>query len=211
MPTEARVTRVWKNQRLFLFIFFLAFAGAFFFDGLIRYPRLNKQLAVQREFVGQVNPKDTSEELRAWAKAAHEEFIAKNPGKNWEDFAKERGWSETPPEKIHSEVEQYIFGGFMCLLAVIALAYWFMHKGRRLRTENDVVLTPSGKSVPFSAITGLGKKNWEAKGLATVKYELNGQRGQFVVDDYKFEYDPSHAILQEIEDHLVARSGGKPS
>ena len=61
--------------------------------------------------------------------------------------------------------------------------------------------------MPFSAITGVGKKQWDSKGIARVRYEIDGRRGQFVVDDYKFETEPSRTILKEIEEKLLAKTG----
>jgi hypothetical protein len=58
--------------------------------------------------------------------------------------------------------------------------------------------------VPFGSITGVGKKKWDSKGIATVRYELDGQRSQFIVDDYKFEAEPTRKILAEIEEKLIA-------
>jgi hypothetical protein len=61
--------------------------------------------------------------------------------------------------------------------------------------------------VPFGSVVGIGKKKWDSKGIATVRFEENGRQGQFIVDDYKFETEPARQILQEIEARLLARTG----
>jgi hypothetical protein len=78
-----------------------------------------------------------------------------------------------------------------------------------LKLDDEAVTTPSGTRVPFDAITGLGLKKWEPKGLATVRYELSGRKGQFVVDDYKFETAPTRQILEEIKKRLEGRGAAK--
>ena len=67
-------------------------------------------------------------------------------------------------------------------------------------TEAEAAYVPS--ELPLT-ITGLGKKDWDSKGIARVRYSLDGRQGQFIVDDYKFETDPSRQILDEIEQLLV--------
>ena len=64
--------------------------------------------------------------------------------------------------------------------------------------------------MPFRAITGLGKKRWDSKGIAVVRYELQGRKGEFIVDDYKFEAEPARKILDEIESELRARTESVP-
>jgi len=49
-------------------------------------------------------------------------------------------------------------------------------------------------------------KKWESKGLAVVRYEIAGRRGEFVVDDYKFDTDAARAIIEEITRRLEARA-----
>ena len=65
-------------------------------------------------------------------------------------------------------------------------------------------------NVPFEAIIGLGKKNWDAKGLATVRYQIGGKQRQFVIDDYKFDPDPTRKIFAEIEERLKGPTPTEP-
>ena len=184
MPAEARVTPIWKKQKLFVAIFLLAIGGWFFYDGLIGYPKSNER----------------------WE--AHEKFVKEDRVSQWPDFAKSQGWSVTEPHKLLTKediVGQFAFGGLAALLGVITLAYWAVQKGRVVKTDADAVHTPAGTRVPFSAITGVGKKKWEAKGLATVRFEIEGRKGEFELDDYKYDRDATVQILAEIEQHLSTR------
>jgi hypothetical protein len=51
----------------------------------------------------------------------------------------------------------------------------------------------------------LGLKKWEDKGLAVVRYTIDGRKGEFVVDDYKFDYEATHTIVEDIKRRLVER------
>ena len=44
----------------------------------------------------------------------------------------------------------------------------------KFKTDAEAVYTPSGTRVPFGAITGIGKKNWDSKGIAKVRYTVDG-------------------------------------
>jgi hypothetical protein len=41
MPAEARVTKIWKQQKLFIGIFLIGFGLWFFADGIYFWPRSN--------------------------------------------------------------------------------------------------------------------------------------------------------------------------
>jgi hypothetical protein len=185
MPAEARVTSIWKMQRLFVAVFFIGFSGFFFWDGKIGYPRSNER----------------------WI--AYEQHRAENRISEWPADAASRGWTDKVPEKFYKPediVMQYVCGVFSGLLGLVALGYWAAQKNRILKTEEGAVFEPSGKRIPFESIVGLGKKNWQKKGIAVVRYEVNGRRGIFKLDDYKFEAEPTHKILAEIEEYLVAQN-----
>lgn len=185
MPAEARIAPIWKKQKLFVAIFLIAIGAWFFFDGLVGYPRSNERFL------------------------AHQGYEQDNRLSEWPAYAKSRGWVEKPPEKLFKPqdvIGQYVFGSLGALIGAIVLAYWFTQKGRVLRTDEDVVYTPAGTRVPFEAVTGIGKKRWDSKGIAVVRYTLEGRKGEFIVDDYKFETEPTRKILREIEEKLLARA-----
>ena len=185
MPSEAHVSSIWKKQKLFVALFLIAIGGWFFWDGLIGYPRSNEHFL------------------------AHQELEKAGRIAEWPAYAKERGWSTKIAEHYMGRdkiIGQYVFGTLAALVGGVVLLYWFTQKSRTLKTDDEAVYTPAGTRVPYEAVTGIGKKKWDSKGLATVRYELGGKKGKFVVDDYKFDAEPTRAILAEIETHLLART-----
>jgi len=185
MPAEARVTSIWKIQRLFVALFFIGFAGFFFWDGKIGYPRSNER----------------------WM--AYEQLKSADRTAKWPADAASRGWTSKVPEKLYKPediVMQYVCGSVAGIIGLIVLGHWASQKDCVLKSADGVLFEPSGKRIPFESIIGLGKKNWEKKGLATVRYDVDGRRGKFVLDDYKFEAEPTHKILAEIEEYLLAQS-----
>jgi hypothetical protein len=187
MPAEARISSIWRKQKLFISLFFIAFGAWFFWDGLVRWPRSN-------------------ERWHAFEQAEKEGRL-----EQWRAEERQAGRVTTKPHKYYKRQDllgQYFFGAVTTAVGTLMLLYWVTQKNRILRSDTEAVYSAGGTRVPFGAITGVGKKKWETKGIARVRYELDGRRGEFVVDDYKFETEPARQILQEIESHLLARTGG---
>ena len=187
MPAEAHISTTWKRQKLLVGIFVIAFGCYFFFDGLVTWPKSNVR----------------------WE--AYEKFKNEDKLGEWSDYAQSQGWVEEQPHKFYKPGDimgQYVCGTLLVVLGGIVLVYWATQIKRTVRTDEEAVYTAAGTRVPFSAIIGVGKKQWESKGIARIRYELDGRQGQFVVDDYKFDTDPSRTILKEIEEKLVAKTGG---
>jgi hypothetical protein len=200
MPAVARISPIWKKQKLFVALFLLAAGSWFFFDGLVGYPRKN---ARYREWKSYVEEGRDGE----WQRYAEQRGWKPN---EWPDYVREHRLEGHLPQDVIGRdkiVGQYVFGALGVLLGTIVLIYWATQKNRVVRSDESAVHTPAGTCVPFRAITGLGKKRWETKGIAVVRYEIDGRKGQFILDDYKFETQPTRTILEEIETTLLARGG----
>ncbi len=179
MPNEARISPTWSKQKLLLGIFFIAFGAWFMRDAIVGYPRSNER----------------------WE--AHNKLAQANRESDWPAEAQRHGWTVTPPEKRYERsdiVMQYVMGGLLGAIGGLVLLYWATQKGRILRTDDEAVYTAAGTRVPFPAITDIDKRKWETKGIARVRYTIDGRLGRFVIDDYKFDTDPTRRILDEIEE-----------
>ena len=184
MTVEARITSVWKKQKLLLAILLIGFGAWFAFDGAIGWPKSNERWREHERLKGE-------------------------EGK-WEEFAKEKGWSTEPPHRLYESKDilgQYVIGGLCATLGLATLIYWLSQVSRTLRMDDEAVFTASGVRVPFPSIVGVGKKLWDAKGIAKVRYTLDGKQGEFIVDDYKFDTKPTREILEEIEKRLLSKAG----
>ncbi len=186
MTVEARVTKIWKNQKLILVLLLLGFSAAFLFDGFIRYPRKNEQIRKYKELDGEKN------------KSA------------WEEFCRTKGWSpEVDAEHLakgYNVLEQFVFAGITGCLGLIAFTFWFTQKDRVLRMDDTGISTRAGEHIPFDAITRIDAKKWKSKGIASIKYQHGGRAGAFIVDDYKFETTAARQIYDEIEKRLKAKA-----
>lgn len=188
MPAVASVTPIWKKQKVFVVIFTLAAGLWFFVDGKWIWPRSNER----------------------WKE--HHRLTKEKRIDEWPAIAKSKGWSDKPPHKYYEQDDilvQFLIATAAGLISAITLFYWLKQKNRVVKTDEEAVYAPTGTRIPFSAITGLGLKKWESKGFATVRYELDGKKGEFVLDDYKFDRDATHQIKEEIESHLRSRGASE--
>ncbi|MES2571277.1 MAG: hypothetical protein V4710_14635 [Verrucomicrobiota bacterium] len=198
MPAEARITSIWSNQKLLVVLLLIGVGGWFLFDGLVGYPRKNARYREWKSY--KENGRETE-----WADYARQRGW--NP-QEWPDYVQEHHLSHALPEdtfgrdKIAVQLGIAILSG---LTGLGVLAYWFTQRNRFLRTDENAVYLPGDRRVPFDAITGIGKKRWDSKGIAVVRYSVDGRKGEFIVDDYKFDTNASHQILKEIEENVQRR------
>lgn len=185
MSLTARITPIWKKQKLFIALFLLAFGAWFFWDGAVKYPRTNERYSTWKKY------HDAGQDAE------------------WKTHAASRGWKAEPPDHpytVHQIRGQFLYGSIAAASGLLALLYWWWQIGRTIQLNDEAVTSPAGTRVPFSAITGLGLKKWESKGFAVVRYAIDGRKGEFVVDDYKFDTDTTRAIVEEIKRRLEERA-----
>jgi hypothetical protein len=179
MPAEARVTKLWIQQKGLIPLMFIVFSLYFAWDGFIGYPRSDKRFEMHQQ-------------------------LKDKPGE-WEKLCKENGWKTTPPEKLMGPgkyLEQRIFAAITGLIGIGALIYWMRQRRTIVKSDDEAVYTPSGIRVPYGSITRVEKQKWKEKGLAYVSYTLDGAKGKFTLDDAK--HDPK--ALEQVLTDIVERS-----
>jgi hypothetical protein len=184
MPAEARVTKLWKQQKGLIPLMFIAFALYFGWDGAVGYPRSDERFK------------------------AHEQ--RKDQPGEWEKYCAERGWKTEVPEKWLGPAkyaEQFWWGGSMGFVGLLALAYWMRQKRTVVRNDAESVTTASGTRVPYTAITHVDQTKWKSKGLAYIRYALEGGRqGRFKLDDAKHDPKALDIILADITEHVTGKA-----
>lgn len=183
MATTATLSGVWKRQKLFMALFLAALGAWFLYDGLIGYPKNNER---------------------------YREYLPFKEGArvhDWPAHAAERGWSKKHPEKLYTEGDiagQFWMSGLTFVAALGFLGWMFASFGRTLRSDDEAIYGEKGERVLFSEVTGLGKKHWDSKGIAKVKYRRDGKDALLTIDDFK--YEGAIAIVKQVEEHLAAET-----
>ena len=174
MPAQARVTKMWTQQKGLIPLLFLFFGAYFLFDGFIGYPRSDERFK------------------------SHETL--KNQPGAWEKLCAERGWKTQPPEKFYGPEkyrEQFWFGGGTALIGLISLIYWQRQRKSFIGNDETGVFTSAGTRIPYASIQRVDKTLWKQKGYAYLHYQENGAPRKLTLDDAKYDPKALDVILSE--------------
>ena len=191
MPLRANISPSYVWRVALVGVVCLGIAGWFLFDGVVTYPR-QRTRALEYQ---QLEEEDRLDE--------------------WEDLARQHGWSTADPGKPKSEAEiltQLILGGLVMPPALLFLIRFLMIRKRWVEADETGLRSSSGRQLQFDQIVSLNKKQWSKKGIAVVVYQQGKRKRRFVLDDWKYEPDPTVAILREVEARIDREQivGGAP-
>jgi len=150
---------------------------------------------------------------------AFEKLLEEKRGDEWDAYAIERGWSTTPPaaSKPHEEYEvdvkmQFWMAGLSGLVGFFPLVAVWRSRGRWIELSDQGLTSSWGQSVTFDQTEPLEKRQWRSKGIAKLRYDDNGRKRTFVIDDFKFKRGPTDEILAKLEQRigLDKITGGPP-
>lgn len=133
----------------------------------------------------------------------------------WENMARERGWPVEPPGEPKEELDffvQFVMAGIVLLPGLICSALFLLHLGRWIELEEGRIRTSSGKSFELGEIVRLDKKKWREKGIARITYQNGRRTSRVVLDDWKYDTEPTKEILRAIESQIPVDRivGGAP-
>jgi hypothetical protein len=162
--------------KLALVALVLAGAGGWFlYDGWIGFPHHNERLKVFNTLGGDADA--------------------------WVQHARSHGWQEsTPDPKPYGTghfYSQWFLMGLCWLLSAALLGRIGMRYRWPIGYDDEVLIGPFNRRIPFDAIQQLDKSRWDTTGLATLGYEHNGQTRSLRIDDYVFE--GAYRVLEEVE------------
>jgi hypothetical protein len=191
MSIRAKMSREFLWRLAILAAGCLAMGGWFLFDGLWTYPR-------QRERALEYQRLETEERLD-----------------EWERTCAERGWPTADPGEPKTDMEIYAQLVFVALLfppGFVFLVRFLRARKRWIELTETGLRTSWGQHCEFAQIITLNKRKWHDKGIAKLLYEQNGRRRRLVLDDWKFEAEPTRAMLREVESHINLEQivGGPP-
>jgi len=191
MPVRANIDGqfLWRSALIPLFL--LGFALWFLYDGTITYPKQRERALVYQE----LEEEDRIDE--------------------WKEIAKKNGWPTKDPGKPKGDLDikfQLVLAAVAAVPGLITLFFFLRARGRWIEANETGIRTSWGRQLEFGDIVSLNKKKWKSKGIAKITYGRNGRKSRVVLDDWKYEAEPTRAILREIESHLDLSQivGGPP-
>ena len=182
MQITARMSKTYM-WRLALFAgIFLAYACWSAYDGFVAYPEINRKA---------VHFEDYKKKHADWRET-------------WPTYAKANGYPEDPdPAKgAFSMYAQYVQLGITLPIGLAALVAYLRGFKRYVAADEKGLVTDGGQRAEFVNITNLNKDRWKTKGIAVVTYQAEGIDRKLVLDDWKYDRDPTMQLLRQVESHL---------
>ena len=178
---KATINRGYKIRLGSIAAMCLIFGGWFFYDGFVEYPNHNEK----------------AEEFLKYREA--------NRLPEWERTAKEKGWSTENPGAVKGVWDlrvQKILGAFCTTVGLFFGSGFIRARGRWVACDQEGLSTNKIASVPFGAIQSVDSSRWKTKGIAYVLYDVSGQSGRIILDDWKFDRPATTRIYEAVQSHL---------
>ncbi|MCC7408268.1 MAG: hypothetical protein IT442_09360 [Phycisphaeraceae bacterium] len=187
-PIKAKIRQGYLLRLQILTLACLAGSAWFLHDGYVAYPRQNQMLEAYLK-IQQTYPDN-------------QDLVTSE----WQNVAEQHGWpvsfSGPAPGKARSNndilVQRVLGFALLPLAAWIGLAL-LSHAKRWVALENNVLSTSRGRRFDLTQIVRLDERRWQSKGIAIV-HDQQGRR--IVLDDWKYDREPTTKIVQWIESHL---------
>lgn len=199
MPIRAENDPRFSRRFFFMGIIAIGFSVYCLYDGIVGYPgRRDRgfaefkaenqkiQAANAAEFEAQADKKDRE----AWAHFAHDSDVPTGP----------------------DIVTQFVMAAIAGVAGLMLLSIPLRARGRWIEMDESGLRSSWGQSFEFEQVESLNKRKWRDKGIAKVTYRDGARKRRFVLDDLKFQRDPTDAILLALEQRIGLEkiTGGPP-
>ncbi len=199
MPIRAENDPRFSRRFLFMGIIAIGFALYCLYDGVVGYPARRDrgfaefkaenpkiQAANAAEFEAQADKKDRE----AWARFAHDSEVPTGP----------------------DIVTQFVMAVIAGVAGLVLLSIPMRARGRWIELDESGLRSSWGQSFEFGQVESLNKRKWRDKGIAKITYRDGARKRQFVLDDLKFQREPTDAVLLELEHRIGLEkiTGGPP-
>lgn len=182
MPDTAHIARGYLARLGLIAFALIAFAGWGAYDGFVYYPKLIERNNAYQQIV-QDHPQDFQQE--------------------WKQYAAEQGW---PTDKPADKEESDLWFQYGIMIVALPIGVYFLvafirSQKRWVESTPESLRTHNGREARWDQIKNIDKTRWKSKGIAVVEYESEGQTKRITLDDWKFQREPTAAILAEVEAH----------
>jgi hypothetical protein len=174
----------YRNRLLLIALAALFYAALCVYDATVKYP-------------DQIEARQALEDLKAEYPADWKD--------RWPEVAEANDWDGTKEPKDRSEgdiaTQWWQFAivfpiGSYCLFNVLL---W----SRRYIGIDDTTFYAYGNTkVPFDKITKIDASRWERKGIARLYYDLGNGEKNVLIDDFKYDREPTDAIFKRLTETL---------
>lgn len=193
MATTAQCSTGWR-VRLGIIAVMSVFMTAFFlYDGFIGYPDSQKLYEKFKAFQESHEDLGEAELLKQWnAHAAQNQLPVENKVKKLLDL-----------EKTDSDIRTQRILGFILVPLSFMVCLSFMRWLKQTVTCDDSGVSNSkGQTASWESMVKLDKTRWPKKGIAYLHFKEGDVEQRMLIDDFKYERDPTEQIVRAIEAKL---------
>jgi len=193
---KAKASRAYVARLAIFSLAFTLFGLWGLYDGLVAYPESNQRYDLYQTFKDEPSEVDGDGVILEQAELA------------WQAEAESRGWPIVPPKDRYgagSFVFQFVIAGVCIPVGLLVGVMLIRYVGRWVAVDAEGLHASFGVRVPWDAIQQVDKTRWRSKGIAVIRYsDADAQIDQaFILDDWKFEREPTERILAVVEQHVT--------
>jgi len=187
--TKATISRSYLLRIGLIALACLGWGAYCIYDGFVAYPA---QTEVYLEF-----KKTQTDNPTGWQE-------------EWETKAKENGWplkqGKIKDRRGFDTYAQYVMAAITLPIGCVFGLGYLRNAGRWVAADESGLTTNSGKTAAWEDIQDVDTTRWKTKGIAYVIFrkpsDSEGQTDRILLDDWKFDREPTRKIMQQIEQHL---------
>lgn len=178
MDLKAKIANGYRNRLILITLGALLYASWAVYDARVKYPRQIEQFQEYRDI--QTANKDD------WQKV-------------WAEKAKANDWPDKPEERSAGDIRtQWILFAITFPIGAYCLFSLLKWSRRYVGADGSKLYTHGGVEVPFDQITKVDASRWEGKGIARVQYDDGSGEKELVIDDWKYDREPSDQIFARV-------------
>lgn len=123
----------------------------------------------------------------------------------WPEVAEANDWDPTkePDKRTNGDITtQWLQFAIVFPIGSYCLFSVLIWSRRFIGADEEHLYANGGVEVPFDQISRIDASRWENKGIARVYYDLGSGEQNVLIDDFKFERQPTDAIFTRIKDAI---------
>lgn len=184
MDLKATLASSYRNRLILIAVAAMLYSAWCTYDALYGYPKKER---IYEKFV------ETQEKYPdTWSA-------------EWEKTATEQGWdtSNTPEAPGDWDIAtQWIQFAVVFPIGAYCLFSLAMWQRRYIGADESKLYSHAMDGVTFDAVTRIDAARWESKGIAVIYYDAGQGEKSLVLDDWKYEREPSDAIFDRLRENI---------
>ncbi len=79
---------------------------------------------------------------------------------------------------------------------------WYLPRGSWIEGTDDEIRDSRGRTFSLNSLVEIDRHRWEEKGIAVLRFNHEGRKQKFILDDFKYQREAAGKILELAERKL---------